>query len=250
MADKRKRFVELAREIIARIQEANGSDWWSDVEQLSEMLETVRREIGFPEWKYNGPEWPALYITSVYCDADCYGIAEEFADTLKGPCSDDRLSRYGMMLSRDPMSETFSEAMLWSQERGSKLIPPGPELASQAILTLSRWIRTISNINGGSPTTAEEQPEPVNNSVEQALWWAKAATLVQEHPEWPDAKIAREVGKHPSTLSRNKIYQAAAAMARGDKNDMRRGHITADSDSGQQDVEAYSYDPEEQDLDE
>jgi hypothetical protein len=250
MADKRKRFVELAREIIARIQEANGSDWWSDVEQLSETLETVRRKIGFPEWKYNEPEWPAFYITSVYCDADCYGIAEEFADKLKEPCSDDRLSRCGIMLSRDPMSENSPMTLLWSQERGSKLIPFGPELASQAILTLNRWIRTISNLDGDSPTTAEEQPEPKNQSVEQAKWLATAMLLVQEHPDWSDAKIAREVGKHPSTLSRHKIYQAAAAMARGDKSDRPRGHIKADPDNGQLDVEAYSYDPEEQDLDE
>ena len=73
---------------------------------------------------------------------------------------------------------------------------------------------------------------------------------MRDHPDWSDAKIAREVGKHPSTLSRDKTYQAAAAMARGDKSDRRRGHIKVDSDSGQQDVEAYSYDPEEQDLDE
>ena len=69
--------------------------------------------------------------------------------------------------------------------------------------------------------------------------------LVQEHPDWSDAQIAREVGKHPSTLSRDKTYQAAAPMARGDKSDRRRGHIKVDPDSGQQDVEAVTRDDNE-----
>ena len=120
-----------------------------------------------------------------------------------------------------------------------------------AIEVVARKRLEMEEEKGGvyPPAAGDQEPEPINKSVEQALWWAKAASLVQEHPEWPEEKIAREVGKHPSTLSRNKIYQAAATMARGDKSDRRRGHITVDPDSGQQDVEAYSDDPEEEEQD-
>ena len=83
---------------------------------------------------------------------------------------------------------------------------------------------------------------PKNKSVERAKWLAMAMLLVHDHPDWYDAQIARAVGKHPSTLSRNKIYKDAAAMARGHKSDRHRGHITVDPESGQQDVEAHSKD--------
>ena len=93
--------------------------------------------------------------------------------------------------------------------------------------------------------TADEQPEPKNKNVERAKWLGQALLHVRDHPDWSDAKIAREVGKHPSTLSRDKTYQAAAAMARGDKSDWQRGFIKVDPDSGQQDVEAVTRDDNE-----
>jgi hypothetical protein len=73
--------------------------------------------------------------------------------------------------------------------------------------------------------------------------------LVHDHPEWSDAHIAYQVNKNPGTLSRSREYQAAAAMARGDKADRHKGHITVDPQSGQRDVEAYSDDPAERDWD-
>jgi hypothetical protein len=108
--------------------------------------------------------------------------------------------------------------------------------------------RTIVNLQAlltgvelqGDQGKLTEPDAPKNKTVERAKWLATAMLLVQEHPDWSDAKIAREVGKHPSTLSRHKIYQVAAAMARGDKSDRRRGHIIVDPDSGQLDVEAHS----------
>jgi len=93
--------------------------------------------------------------------------------------------------------------------------------------------------------------KPISKEVKRVEWLAKAMLLVQEHPEYSDAEVARQVGKHPSTLSRNKTYQQAAAMARSSKKDRHRGFIEMDEDSGQRrGVVAYSDDPAERDLDE
>jgi hypothetical protein len=73
-------------------------------------------------------------------------------------------------------------------------------------------------------------------------WWAKAILLVKDHPEWSDAKIAEAVGKSKSTLSRNKIYRAAAKLAR-DKGGPTKGFITTDADSGLKDIEAIAPTP-------
>ncbi|MCK4342441.1 MAG: hypothetical protein KAY37_12040 [Phycisphaerae bacterium] len=70
-------------------------------------------------------------------------------------------------------------------------------------------------------------------------WLAEAMLLVQDHPDWSDAEIARHVGKDRSTLSRSKEYRASAAMARGKKADLPSGHIKNDPDTGLTDVEAY-----------
>lgn len=83
---------------------------------------------------------------------------------------------------------------------------------------------------------------PKNKSVERAKWLAMAMLLVRDHPDWSNAKIAEHVDKNRSTLSRSREFRIAATMARGDKSDRHRGHITVDPDSGQQDVEAYSDD--------
>jgi len=61
-------------------------------------------------------------------------------------------------------------------------------------------------------------------------WLADAMLQVRDHPEWSDAEIARQVRVNPSTLSRSPEYQAAAAMARGDKACLPKGQITVDPD--------------------
>ena len=88
---------------------------------------------------------------------------------------------------------------------------------------------------------------PASKSTQRAVWLAMAMLLVHDHPDWSDAKIAKEVGKDKSTLSRSREYQAAAAMARGAKGERHRGHISVDPESGLRDVEAYSDDPAEHD---
>ena len=91
-------------------------------------------------------------------------------------------------------------------------------------------------------TLGSESESTVNESVEGVEWLARALLLVRDHPEWSDAAIARNVGKHASTLCRSKEYQAAAGMARGAKSSRHRGHATTDPHSGLRDVEAYSDD--------
>ncbi len=81
-------------------------------------------------------------------------------------------------------------------------------------------------------------------------WLAKAMLLVREHPEWTDARIAREVGVDPAQLTKKRCpeFQAAAALARDGT--PRRGHVTFDRDSRTSDVEAYDGDdPAERDWD-
>lgn len=84
----------------------------------------------------------------------------------------------------------------------------------------------------------------------RARWLAEAMLLVQDHPDWPDRRIADAVSIDPGTLSRAKEYQAAAALARGEKGNATRGHITTNPDTGQSDVEAYADDDDSDRLDE
>ena len=65
---------------------------------------------------------------------------------------------------------------------------------------------------------------------------------VNEHPEWPDAKIAEHVGRNPGTLSRCPEYQAAASMARSRGAHMPGGHIEVNLDTGDRRIEAYGDD--------
>jgi len=103
------------------------------------------------------------------------------------------------------------------------------------------------------PCGNDSAPEASSSTkaIDKVKWLAEAMLLVQEHPTWSDAAIADKVGKHPSTLSRNRPYQTAAAMARGRKQDLPAGHQMIDPDTGLRDIEAYSDrdDPAELDWD-
>lgn len=73
-------------------------------------------------------------------------------------------------------------------------------------------------------------------------WLARAMMLVDEHTDWPDAKIARQVGVHPGTLSRSEYYRQAASMARGRKEENRpRGEVYINPETGLREVEAVCY---------
>jgi hypothetical protein len=81
-------------------------------------------------------------------------------------------------------------------------------------------------------------------------WMAKAMLLVKEKPHLSDAEIARQCGKWPGTLSRCKEYQLAAALARGQKTDLPKGHIEKDADTGKRrGIEAFIDERDEDDND-
>lgn len=103
----------------------------------------------------------------------------------------------------------------------------------------------------GHPESEREAPEKENRRHRRARWLAEAMLLVRDHPDWPDAQIARKAGIHPSQLTEDRCpeYQAAAAMARS--GELRRGHVQNEPHSRQRTVEAYDYnsDPAKMDFD-
>lgn len=88
------------------------------------------------------------------------------------------------------------------------------------------------------PSAARDAPAATKRE-QRAKWLAEAMLLVRDHPRWSDRAIAKHVGKAASTLTRSPEYQTAAAMARGEKEELPQGHIEVDPDTGQADVEAY-----------
>lgn len=58
--------------------------------------------------------------------------------------------------------------------------------------------------------------KPKDKRGKQEVWRAQAIDLVMAHPDWTDKWIAREVGVHPSAVSKDRKYQRMAAAIRGD----------------------------------
>jgi len=117
---------------------------------------------------------------------------------------------------------------------------------------LSQPAEPTSKVPAGELDTEKDSSNTERKKTKrekQQEWLANAMLLLRDHPDWSDAKIAREVGKSPSTLCRNPEYKAAAARSRGSKSNIVKGHKTVDSESGMTDVEAYASDAENCDLD-
>lgn len=131
---------------------------------------------------------------------------------------------------------------------------------------LAQWLRShfggdsndlakndVANSYVGISGTAERcgQNSKLASRKERRMeWLAKAMLLVREHPEWPNAKIAQNVGVDPAQLTKKRCpeFHAAAALARDGT--PRRGHVTFDRDSRTSDVEAYDEDdPAQRDWD-
>ena len=58
--------------------------------------------------------------------------------------------------------------------------------------------------------------KPRDKRAKQEVWRAQAIDLVLAHPDWTDKRIAREVGIHPSDLSKDRKYQRMAAAVRAE----------------------------------
>jgi hypothetical protein len=106
-------------------------------------------------------------------------------------------------------------------------------------LALEDAKRMLSSV--GSPITTPISDDPngassINGQKDKLEWLAKAMLLVNKNPEKSDAQIAKEVGRHPSQLSRSNEYQAAAKYAREKAID--KGYRKAAADGGG--IESYS----------
>jgi predicted RNA-binding Zn-ribbon protein involved in translation (DUF1610 family) len=86
-------------------------------------------------------------------------------------------------------------------------------------------------------TTAEQSATSETREGNKRAQLAEAMLCVRDHPKWSDRKIAKAVKVAASTLSRSRVYQAAAAMARTDKAGAKRGHNIVDN-TGLHDVQA------------
>ena len=134
----------------------------------------------------------------------------------------------------DGMRSTFREWLC--QQRAKLCVEHG--LAERTVDSMS-----VADV------AAKLDGKPSDQSPGKLVWLANAMLLVKEHPEWSDTKIARTVGKSPSTLSRSTEFQTAANMARGAKSDIGKGAVTINGKS--RDIEAYDYssDPAKMDWD-
>ena len=160
--------------------------------------------------------------------------------TAAGSVTQDDGGRSDFDSARRELSSRVCELMNWTKPTKSQLVA-GPDVNATVVAgNAAHREDEAKPTKSTGPTSKSEQPKQ---------WTAEAMLLIRDHPEWSDAEIARRVGKDKSTLSRSKDYQAAAAMARGAKDDRHSGHITVDPDSGLRDVEAYSDDPAERDWD-
>lgn len=70
-----------------------------------------------------------------------------------------------------------------------------------------------ADVRGKSSPRRGDAPKETRRE-RQLKWLAEAMLVVRDHPEWPDARIAEQVGIHKSRLSRSPQYRTAASMAR------------------------------------
>ena len=120
----------------------------------------------------------------------------------------------------------------WLEGQGHRVTGTDPMRGPVARLAIA--LRTVFN-RPAFPKSGAVDTSTGGVTGGKGLWLAKAMLLKQQHPTRSDAAIAQEVGKHPSTLSRSKVYQRAAALSRSIPKD---GHAIRDK-KGLQSVEAH-----------
>lgn len=130
------------------------------------------------------------------------------------------------------------------------------------VLEKESWqlIREKHQADLGGVETSEDQEknaepikDPVNppNKRDKAEWLAHAMLLVKDHPEWSNAKIAKTVGVSPSSISSRRCpeFHIAACLARTEKSNRPKGFEKIDPESGMREIEAFSNDPAQHDMD-
>jgi hypothetical protein len=154
---------------------------------------------------------------------------------------DDRRSDFDS--ARSELGNLACELMKWMKQPGPSSTTPALRDDGDIQRQIAEGFR-VAHAALAADRHSDEQAEPAmptdptSKSERRAEWLAKAMLLVQDHPDWSDTEIARKVGKNGSTLSRNKTYRVAAAMARSAKGDRPEGHHTVTPDTGQLGVEA------------
>ena len=74
--------------------------------------------------------------------------------------------------------------------------------------------RVIELLETAGSQATDDQPSGTSRKERRIKWMAEAMLVVRDHPDWPDADIARKAGIDPSQLSRCQEYQRAAGIAR------------------------------------
>lgn len=138
---------------------------------------------------------------------------------------------------RHPDNMTYYEVVDWAIEIQKERTIRG--LIGEE---LSREPDSLRALTGHELDSRKQTPLKPGTPESKFEWLAKAMLIVRDEPELSNARIAKQVGKSASTLSRSREFQAAAAMARGVKSDRPKGHRKVDSDSEAYGVEAYVYD--------
>jgi hypothetical protein len=188
--DDRRRFVALAEEIIERIKETRGPEWWSDIRVLARELEETRRRFD-PQ-----RDFPGFFIVDVFRGKPDEPDAEVVGSVDLGGSSDEMGA--GLMVSRDPWDNSSKVTWLWSmrpydpsEELPSSYSPPVSQLLDfetttfypvicvrgtrcQAIKVLRRWIRAVreritdirnGDQNGARPAIDSVEAPPVASKV-------------------------------------------------------------------------------------
>ena len=137
---------------------------------------------------------------------------------------------------RMPLADLGKHLNSASKDVGVLGPSPSSSDSQSTLLSANHFLAVELN----TPNHAESVSRQLSRNIEKIEWLAKAMLVVQERPEWSDSRIASYVGKNKSTLSRNRQYQMAAALARGNKNQLNRGHTKIDPTTGLTDIEAYS----------
>jgi hypothetical protein len=99
---------------------------------------------------------------------------------------------------------------------GLRPLAPGFHACIEVVRDRIAELRSIP-VAAAAPIREDEVRPTVTRADRRMEWLSYAMVMVNRHPEWSDAAIAKHVGIDKSRLSRAAEYQAAAHMARTPK---------------------------------
>ena len=146
--------------------------------------------------------------------------AHDLADMLRAV---DELLRVMSLPGTDAESEHIDRL----QDLGQQLALGQEVLAEQlqAACAISETLEAAVN----ATRDRSDSKNVTGRQARRMEWTLKAMLLVDQHPDWPDCRIAGEVGVHPATLSRRTEYKAFAKAARGGTGIVRKGYRDAET---------------------